>query len=97
MAGLSRGATDLRAFLKAHNITQLAAAGALGVSAVTLHDWLTGAKRPRAERREAIARWTRGAVPESAWATSDERAAASKVVPFRPPRRRRTARNGTEG
>jgi transcriptional regulator with XRE-family HTH domain len=93
------GASRLQAFLQAHGITQLAAATALGVSDPTVHDWVTGAKRPKAHHRQAIAVWTNGEVPTDSWLKADERAAAAAVRPFvsGANRRRRAPRTGTDG
>lgn len=81
---MTDGATLLGAFLRAHAITQLACANALGVSDPTVHDWVTGSKRPRANHRDAIAVWTRGEVPADAWLTAEELGARSAVRPFEP-------------
>jgi len=80
----SKGATKLAAFLEKHGISQNAAGRALGVSGVTVHDWIAGTKRPATHRREAIATWTRDAVPADSWALDSERKQAGDVVPFRP-------------
>ncbi len=74
----------LAAFLEEHDLTQREAAQAVGVSSPTMHDWLTGAKRPSAAHRESIERWTSGAVAASAWATAEEAAAVEAIEPFRP-------------
>lgn len=79
---MTPGASLLEAFLRVNSITQMAASKALGVSDPTIHDWVSGAKRPRAHHRKAIDVWTGGSVPELAWATDDERVALAKVGPF---------------
>lgn len=76
------GASRLQAFLKAHGLSQVAAAGDLGVSGPTVHDWVTGAKRPKGHHREAIAVWTHGQVPAESWLRDDERAVMAGVKPF---------------
>lgn len=84
------GASRLRKFLKKHEVTQLAASKALGVSDPTIHDWVHGIKRPRAHHREAIAVWTRDEVPVASWLLPEEREAMADVQPFETP-------TGTEG
>jgi|GEM_PF-3511842 len=78
------GADLLQAFLRKHSLTQFAASVALKVSDPTIHDWVTGTKRPRTHHREAIAMWTNGEVPVSAWLRDDEREAMANVRPFAP-------------
>jgi len=74
----------LREFLQRHEVTQLAASKALGVSDPTIHDWCKGTKRPRTHHRETIAVWTNGEVPVESWLRDDERAAMADVRPFVP-------------
>lgn len=76
------GATRLQAFLKTHGISQVAAGSALGVSGPTVHDWVTGAKRPKGHHREAISVWTGGEVAADSWLREDERALMAGVKPF---------------
>jgi DNA-binding transcriptional regulator YdaS (Cro superfamily) len=78
------GPEKLSQFLQAHGLTQRAAASAVGVSAPTMHDWITGAKRPSSRHRESIERWTNGEVAAAAWATEDEQQAVRAIEPFRP-------------
>lgn len=80
----STGARLLRELLQTRGLTQSDAARAIGVSAPTIHDWVTSAKRPRAAHREAIEVWTAGAVPASAWETEEERALLARVRPLHP-------------
>ncbi len=79
---MTSGAAQLHRFLKSNRITQSSMAIALGVSGPTIHDWVSGSKRPRAHYREAIAIWTNGAVPVDSWIQDDERQAVSIVRPF---------------
>lgn len=88
---MTDGAARLQAFIKRHGLTQLAAANALGVSDPTVHDWVTGAKRPKAHHRQAIEAWTGGAVPVAAWLTKEERASQAAVRPFIPAKRPRSS------
>lgn len=81
---MTNGAKWLADFLKRNGLTQLAAAEALGVSDPTIHDWVTGSKRPRAHHREVIAVWTRGEVTAQSWLEDKERAAMAAVRPFVP-------------
>lgn len=76
------GPSLFRRFLKKHEVTQLAASKALGVSDPTIHDWVHGIKRPRAHHREAIAVWTGDRVPVASWLLDEERHAVAEVRPF---------------
>lgn len=78
-----RGRLLLRKFLEDNGILQSAAALAIGVSAPTMSDWLAGHKRPSDHMRTIIARWTNGAVPESAWLFAEETRAINAVKAFR--------------
>ena len=62
-----RGAALFKAFLAASRQSQVDAARAVAVSAVTVHHWLHGRILPRTERRQALAEWSRGAVPVESW------------------------------
>ncbi len=81
---MSDGATLFRGFLDRHDVTQIAASKALGVSDPTINDWLKRAKRPVAHHRDAIAVWTNGEVPADSWVRDDERDAVARVRPFVP-------------
>ena len=77
-------------FLQRYGITQAAAALALKVSESTLHDWLTGAKAPRADSRWIVERWT-GATGEDGdkvlayeWSDREFLALLESIVPYRP-------------
>jgi DNA-binding transcriptional regulator YdaS (Cro superfamily) len=78
-------ATRFREFLVRHNVTQLAAGVALGVSDPTVNAWVNGDKRPVAHHREAIAVWTHGEIPAEAWLEEAESEKVARVVPFAPP------------
>jgi transcriptional regulator with XRE-family HTH domain len=80
---MTEGHQLLRTFLERHGISSARCARALGVTRGNVTHWLGRGQRPRAEHREAIARWTRGFVPVAAWLTNEERAAVAAVVPFR--------------
>lgn len=67
MSDLNRGAVLLRIYLAASGRAQADAARAVDVSDVTVHHWLHGRISPRAERREALAAWSGGAVPAESW------------------------------
>lgn len=86
MSDLCAGALRLQKFIERHEQTQVAAADAVGVSAPTMHDWLSGAKRPRALHRAAIEVWTRGEVGADSWALEHELDALADVTPFKPAR-----------
>lgn len=81
----SKGATLLDAFVRAHGRGMAAkTARALGVSSVTVHDWIVGVKRPKGPRREALEIWSGGAVPRDAWDLDGERDVLATVRPFEP-------------
>lgn len=83
---ISRGATLLDAFVRAQGRGMAAkTARALGVSPPTIHDWMSGVKRPKGPRREALEVWTGGAVPRDAWDLDGERDVLTTVRPFEPP------------
>lgn len=77
------GASLLAGFLERNKISQRVAAATLGVSAPNMHDWLVKTKRPRAEKRTAIERWTSGEVPAASWSTADELESLETVEPFK--------------
>ncbi|HEY8944774.1 MAG TPA: helix-turn-helix transcriptional regulator [Polyangiaceae bacterium] len=64
----------LREFLEARKgvLTQKSAAQQLGISPVALTYYLQGVSRPKSDLRERIERWSEGAVPASAWLTTEE-------------------------
>lgn len=74
----------LSGFLTLHSLNQSDAARAVGVSVPTMHDWLKGAKRPRATHRKTLDKWSRGAIPAASWETPDELATQDAVQPFDP-------------
>jgi DNA transposition AAA+ family ATPase len=74
-----------RAFLDENRVLQTDAADSLGVSDPTVHDWLTGAKKPRLAWRKAIAKFTRNAVRVEDWEDESERQIVAAVRPFRRP------------
>lgn len=57
----------LRAFLKEHAITLREAGSMLGLSHVAILSWLRRRATPRESVRDAIERWTGGAVPSASW------------------------------
>jgi transcriptional regulator with XRE-family HTH domain len=86
MMELTEGARLLRWAVDPANenraMTQADLARILEVSAPTVHDWIRGAKRPRAERREAIRAVLAPYgvdVPVAAWLTSAERGEPSEL------------------
>jgi len=54
-------------WLEGHHISQAAAARALGVSPPCIHDWIRENRVPNQRYREAIERWTGGAIVADAW------------------------------
>ena len=80
----SDGARALKAFIKKHNLSQATAGDAIGVSDPCVHDWVSGAKRPRPHHRAAIEVWTSGEVRSDSWLLDGEAAGLSNVKPFVP-------------
>ena len=80
-SNVTHGAEMLRVFLKAHGIKPTSAARSIGVSHVSMLAYLSGTKRPDGDRRDAIERFTDGAVPRSAWRTEDEQVSLDAVKP----------------
>ena len=83
------GAKALFKFRKANELTQAQVADRLGVRGPTVHDWETGAKRPKAHFRDVIEKWSDGAIPADFWKYPEEIAASNDVVPLH--------KTGTEG
>jgi hypothetical protein len=82
-------------FLKTNDIAQREAGRQLRVSHVTIRAWIDGSRTPEpGPQREAIERWTNGAVLAVWWETDEERAkreALAAIEPFRP------SATGTDG
>lgn len=79
------GAADLKAWLRTHHLPQAAAARTLRVTATAVHDWLHSHRAPSHHFREAIERWTNGAVRAEAWLEEHERelcAQLKTIVPY---------------
>ncbi len=72
----------LREWCEQHGIGPSALGRGVGVSHVTAIGYLGGTKRPDADRREAIERFTSGHVPATAWRTEEERRAVEAVQPL---------------
>ena len=90
-ATLSKGARKLSQFLTRYGLTQAFAAHELGVSAPTLHDWLSGAKKPGAGNRWRLERWTGGTADPAVdrvnaveWSDDGFLDELGQVVPYRP-------------
>ena len=73
MSVTNRGAILTKKFLEASGKRQVDLARACEVSSVTALNWLRCSMKPRAPRRKAIAKWSKGAIPVESW---DEPAAA---------------------
>lgn len=78
-----KGPVLLREWLEKHGISRASAAEALGVSAMTITDWLRRRKTPREAYRQAIEKWTSGAIQAVEWESARERRIAD-VRPFAP-------------
>lgn len=82
------GVHKLRKFLDSNEIPQLQLAKALGVTHVTVLNWIRGRATPTPPFRKAIAIWTKGEVIEADWESKKERELAEAVAavkPFEPP------------
>lgn len=70
---LPDGPARFRAFLAEHGISLREAAASLGFSHITIRAWCRRQAKPRETKlREAIERWTGGAVPSESWLTRKE-------------------------
>ena len=61
-------------FLRGAGLRPVDAASALGVSAQTVANWLSGRSAPDAVARLQIEAWSRRLVPASVWVTAEDRA-----------------------
>jgi len=66
LGGMNPSAT-LGAWLDAHAIPQAEMGRVFNVSAVTIHYWVTGDRKPSHQRALAIEAWTSGAIPAASW------------------------------
>jgi transcriptional regulator with XRE-family HTH domain len=74
----------LAEFIRVHGLSLRDAARGIGTSKTSLIFWLRGDQRPRAEVRDAIEKWTSGAVPASSWLLPGEVLPVDRVSPFTP-------------
>lgn len=81
MSDRTKGAELLASFISDRGLKNADAARAVRVSDVTVHHWIRGTIRPRAEKRDALEVWTGGAVPATAWSKEEERALVDDVEP----------------
>lgn len=65
--------------LTRHGVSQAQLAGALGVTQATVSHWVRGRRIPEAHYREAIERWSGGAVAARSWQTPKERLVFQRV------------------
>jgi len=59
---------------------QTAIARGVSVSQPTVRDWLLRVSRPREDTRQALAAFTKGAVPAEDWRTAEERRALKATL-----------------
>lgn len=59
------------------------AARELGVTRQAITKWINGIARPEFPRRNAIERWSAGAVPADAWRFDSERRSAARAARVR--------------
>lgn len=71
-------------WLTSHGLSQAAAARTLGVTAPCVHDWIRGSRTPQPPYRDAIARWTAGAVSSDVWLAPDERRELDRLRQIQP-------------
>lgn len=71
-------------WLTARGIPQAEAARVLGVSPPAFHAWVHGRKTPSHPHRDAIQRWTGGAVMALQWASPDELAELQRLAWIKP-------------
>ena len=67
-----------------YSVPQAVCALAMGVSQAAVSDWTRGKKIPEARYRNAIERWTSGAVPASSWLPAEERAELERLENLEP-------------
>lgn len=67
------GAQRLRAWLEKHDVTQVAFAATIGVSAVSVYLYVSGRATPGEATKLAIQRATKGKVPIGVWPVYDAR------------------------
>lgn len=77
----------LREFIVSREgLTQKASAAQLGITPSALAQYLSRKQRPRADIQRRVAKWTAGAVPESAWLRPGEASDLDEVPEaFAPP------------
>ena len=78
------GREALSRWLAFHGVPQAVCALAIGVSQAAVSDWSRGKKVPEARYRNAIERWTSGAVPASSWLPAEERAELERLENLEP-------------
>jgi Helix-turn-helix len=71
------GTELLREYIKARGLNNQQAAQAMRISPSFLHYWLKGA-RPSAPHQKTISRWSKGAVPLSAWEVKVDKATGTE-------------------
>jgi len=78
------GAGLLAEWLNDNTVSMAEAGRKLGVSHVSVWQWLNTTSRPRHHLREAIERWTGGAVSASSWMTEAEAADLERAAAVEP-------------
>jgi len=77
------GAERLREFLKDRGIPLREAAKGIRVSHPAIVQWLDGTAKPSAPHREALDRWTNGAVPAESWLEPHEATRLDEITPWK--------------
>jgi DNA-binding transcriptional regulator YdaS (Cro superfamily) len=81
---MGHGSALLWEFLQRRNAPQCVVARVLRVSPPAVHDWLSGRRTPTPAYREAIERWSEGAVPAASWRSEAEAELAEQLEAIAP-------------
>jgi predicted transcriptional regulator len=76
----------LAAWLERHGVRQTHVASTLGLNAATVSYWLSADRVPEQRYREALERWTGGAVAADSWLSSEERRELERLRKLEPHR-----------
>ena len=79
----AKGHELFKGFLERNRIRLDEAATALHVSKTAIAFWRDGQHRPTPDVREAIEKWSGGAIPVSSWMLKGEKVLVDLVQPFK--------------
>ena len=74
------------AWLSSHGLRQVQVASTFGVNSATVSYWLSADRVPEQRYREALERWTGGAVAADSWLSSEERRELERLRKLEPHR-----------